>query len=75
MYNIKINKVIKDKKILLWLELVLKKIMIGVVNIVIKKRLYECNPIIFIICKISLAQDVLYAHKFHGKPVNSFDLK
>tara|TARA_A100001388_G_C28583890_1_gene410204 strand:- start:53 stop:364 length:312 start_codon:yes stop_codon:yes gene_type:complete len=33
------------------------------------------RPILFKICIISFAQEKLYAHKFHGKPLKIFDLK
>ena len=48
--------------------------MAGIVNIVIVKRLKENKPIKFIICKISVNQDKLQLHKFHGKPVKIFPL-
>ena len=54
---------------------ILKKKTEGNVNNVIMNRLNECKPITFKICKISFNHDVLYAHKFQGKPVNNFALK
>ena len=38
-------------------------------------KLNAYNPIKLMLCIISNAQEMLYAHRFHGKPVNNFALK
>ena len=44
-------------------------------KIVITIKLKANKPIKFKIWRISCDQEMLYAHKFQGKPVNNFDLK
>ena len=54
----------------------MRKIKIeGKVKIVIIIKLKANNPIKFKIWIISIDQEKLYAHKFHGNPVNNFALK
>ena len=53
----------------------LKKTIDGSINNVITSRLYKYKPVRFRICKISVSELVLYAHKFQGNPENSFALK
>ena len=43
-------------------------------NKVITNRLKANRPIIFKTCIISVAQEKLYAQRFHGKPVKILDL-
>tara|TARA_B100001094_G_C18016537_1_gene712890 strand:+ start:726 stop:941 length:216 start_codon:yes stop_codon:yes gene_type:complete len=47
----------------------------GKVKKVIVNKLNANNPIKFKICSISTDQERLYAHKFHGNPVNIFALR
>ena len=46
---------------------ILKNIIAGVINKVITNRLKANKPIMFKICIISVAQEKLYAQRFHGK--------
>ena len=56
-------------------KFILKKIITGKIKIVIVIKLNANKPTLFKICKISVAQEKLQAHKFHGKPERIFDLK
>ena len=53
----------------MYLNLFLKKITAGKKKIVIKIKLKEKIPIKERICKLSIDQEKLYDHKFHGNPV------
>ena len=50
----------------------MKKIIAGSIKIVIDIKLNANRPILFKICNISIDQEKLYPHKFHGKPPNIF---
>ena len=58
-----------------FIKVVLKKKTAGKEKIVIAIKLKACKPITFTLCIISKAQEVLYAQRFQGKPVNNFALK
>ena len=53
----------------MYLNLILKKKVIGKKSMVISNKLREKNPTKFNICKLSCDHDKLQAHKFQGNPV------
>ena len=58
-----------------FIALNLYKKIIGKVKIVITIKLNANKPTKFKVWSISVDQERLYAHKFQGNPVNSFDFK
>ena len=57
------------------LKFILKSKIAGSMKIVIIIKLKANKPITFNNCIISIAQEKLYDHKFHGKPVKIFALR
>ena len=66
--------IIYRKHIAFFPKLLLKNKNEGDINKVIKIKFNPNKPILFNICKISVAQEKLYAHRFQGNPVNIFAL-
>ena len=68
--------IIDDSKIVdnFFLKLILKKKTEGIIKIVIVIKLKANKPIWFSNWSNSVAQEKLYAQRFHGKPVRTFAL-